>query len=59
MNDVMRVLKEEQAEQLEQDFDLDCSIRVSIPLERSEKFAGRLEGIDHKKVTVNKLSINY
>ena len=57
MNDVMKVLKEEHAEQLFQDFDIDCSIKVSIPLERSERLARRLKVIE--KVSVNKLSINY
>ncbi len=57
MNDVMKVLKEEQAEQVVQDFDMECSIKVRIPLERSERLARRLKGIG--KVSVNKLSINY
>ena len=57
MNDVMKVLKEEKVEQVVQDFDTDCSIKVRIPLERSERLTRRLKGIG--KVSVNKLSINY
>ena len=51
MNDVMKVLKEEQAEQLKQDFDMDCIIRVAVPLENSERVTGRLGGIDQVKIT--------
>lgn len=45
MNMVMKVLKEEQAEQVAQDFGLDCSIRARIPLKKSEKLYGRLKRI--------------
>lgn len=51
MNDVMKVLKEEQADQLSQDFDMDCSILVSIPLERAERLTGRLGGIELVKIS--------
>ncbi len=57
MNNVMKILKEEQAEQVEQYISMDCIIRVSIPLEKSERVKDRLEGIE--QVSVNKLSINY
>ncbi len=57
MNSVMKVLKEEQVEQVAQDFDTDCKIKVSIPVERSERLTGRLRSIG--KVSVNKLSNNY
>ncbi len=57
MNDVMKVLKQEQAEQVVQNFDTDCGIKVRIPLERSERLVRRLKGIG--KVSVNKLSIKY
>ncbi len=53
MNMVMKVLKEEQAEQVMQDFSMKCAIRVRIPLNKSEKLAKRLERIDsvnYKKV---------
>ena len=53
MNMVMKVLKEEQAEQVMQDFSMKCAIRVRIPLNKSEKLTKRLERIDsvnYKKV---------
>ncbi len=52
MNDVMKVLKEEQAHQLSQDFDMDCSILVTIPLERSDRLTGRLGGIEQVKISL-------
>jgi uncharacterized YigZ family protein len=57
MNSVMKILKEERVDQVAQDFDTDCKITVSIPVERSERLTGRLRSIG--KVSVNKLSINY
>ncbi len=57
MNKVMRVLKEEQAEQLGQEFDKDCTIKVGIPRKKCEKLTGRLNMIE--QVTIRKLSINY
>lgn len=51
MNDVMKVLKEEQADQVSQDFDMDCKILVSIPLERSDRLTGRLCGIEQVKIS--------
>ena len=57
MNSVMKVLKEERVEQVAQDFDTDCKIIMSIPVERSERLTLRLRSIG--RVSVNKLSINY
>ncbi len=57
MNDVMRVLKEERAEQVTQSFDTECKIRIRIPVERSERITGRLKSTG--KVSVDKLSITY
>lgn len=45
MNMVMKVLKEEQAEQVTQDFGMDCSIRARIPLKKSKKLYERLKRI--------------
>ncbi len=57
MNNVMKVLKEKQAVMIEQDFDENCCIKVSIQLKWSESFKSRLNGI--QQVSVSKLSINY
>lgn len=54
MNLVMKVLKEEHAEQLMQDFGMECNVRVRVPVTRSEKLTGRIERItsaDIKKVS--------
>jgi uncharacterized YigZ family protein len=56
MNDVMKTVKEEEAEQLEQDFDMECRIRVRLPRNRSERFSGRLSMIEG--INIEKLSIN-
>lgn len=57
MNDVMRILKEEQAEQVEQQFDNDCKVKIAIPLERSPRLKGRLDALP--QVNFRKLSNNY
>lgn len=57
MNDVMKILRQERVKQVTQNFDTDCTIKVSIPLGRSGKLTRRLNGIAN--VIVNKLSINY
>ena len=57
MNNVMKVLKEERVEQVAKHFDTECRIRVSIPVERSERMACRLRSIGN--ISVNKLSITY
>lgn len=45
MNEVMKVLKEENAEHKDQTFDDDCSLVVSFPISASEKIEGRLKKI--------------
>ena len=57
MNDVMRVLKEEQADQVTQEYGNDCTINITIPLEKSPRLKGRLNAIPG--VNVKKLSNNY
>lgn len=42
MNDVMRILKEENAGQTDQSFGLDCSITIQIPHSEAERITGRL-----------------
>ncbi len=56
MNDVMKTVKEEEAEQIEQDFDIECRLMVRLPRNRSERFTGRLSMID--TINIKKLSIN-
>jgi uncharacterized YigZ family protein len=56
MNEVMKTVKEEMAEQLEQDFNLECRIKVRLPRNRSERFRGRLSLIE--TINIKKLSIN-
>lgn len=46
MNDIMRIIKEEQPEQISQDFNLTCKIRLSIRQSEVEKIIKRF-----KKVT--------
>ena len=57
INDVMTVLKDERADQLEQYFDMSCRVKVKIPRGNCERFSGRLNMID--SVILKKLSINY
>lgn len=56
MNDVMKTVKEEMAEQLEQDFDTECRLMVRLPRNRSERFRERLSIIE--TINIKKLSIN-
>lgn len=46
MNDVMKVLKEENAGQSGQKFDIDCSIRISFRSSATEKILSRLSRIN-------------
>lgn len=57
MNNVMRVIKEEQAEHVEHDFEGECKVRVTIPREREERFTGRMNSIG--QANVKKLLNNY
>jgi uncharacterized YigZ family protein len=46
MNDVMKVLKEENVNQSDQIFDLSCTLRVNFRSSSKEKILGRLSRID-------------
>jgi uncharacterized YigZ family protein len=46
LNDVMRILKEENIDQSEQIFDLECNINISVRLKYSTKVIGRLTRIE-------------
>ncbi|MCD8739957.1 YigZ family protein [Mucilaginibacter roseus] len=50
MNDVMRIIKDEALEIVEQNFDNQCSIILSIRQQQVNKALGRLNGIDGLKV---------
>jgi uncharacterized YigZ family protein len=51
MNDVMRVLKEENVGQAAQSFDIECSILLNFRVSQKEKVLGRLSRIDGLKYT--------
>jgi len=46
MNDVMKILKEENAGQSDQVFDLECSVTIRIPHSESERVTARLSAIE-------------
>ena len=49
MNDVMKILKEEHADQSDQSFDIKCSINISFRESLHEKILGRLDRIEGLK----------
>lgn len=49
MNDVMRIIKEEQPSQIDQDFNLTCKITLSIRQSEVEKIIERFKKIDSVK----------
>jgi hypothetical protein len=49
MNDVMKVLKEENAGQANQHFDTDCRIKINFRVLSAEKILGRLSRIEGLK----------
>jgi hypothetical protein len=51
MNDVMKILKEEQIEQADQAFDLVCSIKINFRASSGEKILKRFERVDGLKYT--------
>jgi uncharacterized YigZ family protein len=51
MNDVMKILKEEQIDQTDQVFDLSCSIRISFRASLEEKILKRLERVEGLEYT--------
>lgn len=50
MNDVMKIMKEDQPLQIDQLFDLKCSITLSIRQSEAERLTGKFEEIDTVKV---------
>lgn len=52
MNDVMTVLKEEQLEQFEQCFELQCSINVKLRLSEAQRITERLEKIESVRIEI-------
>src|SRR5690554_656645 len=47
MNDVMRVVKEEEPQIIEQSFDLSCVMTLAVRLSKAEQLRTRLEKIDY------------
>ncbi|MEA3445607.1 MAG: YigZ family protein [Bacteroidota bacterium] len=50
MNDVMKIIKEDKPKQIDQQFDLKCSITISIRQSESEIISRKLEKFDTVKV---------
>jgi hypothetical protein len=51
MNEVMKILKEEQADILGQDIENDCKIRFSVRRSSGTRINGRLQKIQGAKTT--------
>ncbi len=54
MNDVMRIMKEEELEQVDQDFQMSCTLDFSVRKSRSDQVVQRFK--EHRKVEVKYLS---
>jgi len=52
MNDVMRVAKEEQLEQVDQHFEMDCRIVFSVKRSETKRIVARFELIYGVKISV-------
>jgi len=50
MNDVMRILKEENIEQVDQKFELSCSVWISLRKADTEKVLSKFDRIDNLKI---------
>ena len=50
MNDVMRIVKEEEPEILEQSYDMDCLMRLRIRRSMMPKLRARLEKVDSFRI---------
>jgi len=50
MNEVMRILKEEQIEQVDQNFELSCSITLSLRKADAEKVLSKFDRIENLKI---------
>jgi uncharacterized YigZ family protein len=50
MNDVMRILKDENIEQLKSQFDLDCKIDISVRNSKVEELVSKLKKINSVKI---------
>lgn len=51
MNNVMALLKELDLNQYDQQFELDCAVKVSFPLSESEELLGKLDELEDVQVT--------
>ena len=50
MNDIMRIVKEEEPEILEQSYDMDCVIRLRIRRSMMPKLRSRLEKVETARI---------
>ena len=50
MNDVMRIVKEEEPEILEQSYDMDCLMKLRIRRSMMEKLRARLEKVETARI---------
>jgi uncharacterized YigZ family protein len=50
MNDIMRILKEENIEQVDQKFDLSCSVSISLRKAETEKVLSKFDRIENLKI---------
>lgn len=50
MNDIMRILKEENIDQMDQKFDLSCSVTISFRKADTEKILNKFERIENLKI---------
>jgi hypothetical protein len=53
MNDVMRILKDENIEQLTHHFGLDCSVDISVRNSKVDELQEKLKKINSVKVSKN------
>ena len=57
MNDVMRIVKEEEPEILEQSYDMDCLMKLRIRRSMMEKLRARLEKVEQPELSNNPFGI--
>ena len=50
MNDIMRILKEEKIEQIDQNFELSCSVTLSLRKADTEKVLSKFDRIENLKI---------
>ncbi|MBU0765579.1 MAG: YigZ family protein, partial [Bacteroidetes bacterium] len=51
MNDIMKIIKEEDLESFDHHYDNDCSVSVKIRLTETDRILGRLKHLENVKIT--------